>query len=182
MDFKHLIVGGSNKLFSLFYKKKFKHYGKNLHFSPINSDFSYHTITIGDDVYIGPYAIFSAKKGLFIGNKVTFGPHVTIMGGNHNFKVIGSYISDNKIKNDDDDLPVRIEDDTWIGCNAIILKGVVVGRGAIVGAGSVVTKDVPPYAIVGGNPAKVIRNRFSEEEIQQHETILKINQNILKEE
>ena len=62
------------------------------------------------------------------------------MAGNHNFKVVGSYIFDNHEKNIDDDLAVVICDDTWIGCNAIILKGVTVGRGAIIGAGAVVTK------------------------------------------
>ena len=53
--------------------------------------------------------------------------------------------------------PVRIEDDVWIGVKATILRGVTIGRGAIVAAGAVVTKDVPPYAIVAGNPASVVR-------------------------
>lgn len=161
-------------MFSFFVKKSFAKCGKNVHFSPLNSNFSYKTISIGNDVYIGPYAIFSAVKSLTIGNKVTFGPRVTIMGGNHNFKVVGSYIFDNHEKNEGDDLRVTICDDTWIGCNAIILKGVTIGRGAIVGAGAVVTKDVPPYAIVGGNPAKVIRYRWDEETIEKHEKLLGI--------
>ncbi len=55
--------------------------------------------------------------------------------------------------------PVIIEDNVWIGCRAIILKGVHIGKNAVVGAGAIVTKDVPEYAIVGGNPAKVIRMR-----------------------
>jgi acetyltransferase-like isoleucine patch superfamily enzyme len=53
--------------------------------------------------------------------------------------------------------PVKINDRVWIGFNSIILKGVTIGEGGIVGAGSVVTKDVPPYTIVAGNPARVIR-------------------------
>ena len=53
--------------------------------------------------------------------------------------------------------PIVIEDDAWIGMNCIILKGVTVGRGAVVGAGSVVTKDVPPWTLVAGNPARVIK-------------------------
>jgi len=59
--------------------------------------------------------------------------------------------------------PVIVEDDVWIGTNSIILSGVTIGKGSIIAAGSVVAKDVPPYAIVGGVPAKVIKYRFSEE-------------------
>ena len=172
MTIRQLIIGGGNKLFAYLEKRKFKSCGKNVHFSPLNSEFSHNTISIGNDVYIGPYALFSAVKGLTIGNKVTFGPRVTIMGGNHNFREVGQYIFDVHEKRDDDDAPVIIEDDTWIGSNAIILKGVTVGHGAIVGAGAIVTKDVPPYAIVGGNPAKVIKHRFTPEEIEKHEKIL----------
>lgn len=58
---------------------------------------------------------------------------------------------------------IEIGHDVWIGTNAIILSGVTIGTGAIVGAGSLVAKDVPPYAIVAGNPAKVLRFRFSDE-------------------
>ena len=62
--------------------------------------------------------------------------------------------------------PIVIQDDVWIGARAIILDGVTIGQGAIVAANSVVTKDVPPYAIVGGIPAKVLKYRFEEEHIQ----------------
>ena len=60
-----------------------------------------------------------------------------------------------------------VGNDVWIGLNAVILRGVTVGHGAIVGAGAVVTKDVPPYAIVVGNPAKILRYRFDAETIQR---------------
>ena len=59
---------------------------------------------------------------------------------------------------------VTICDDVWIGVNALILPGITVGRGSVVAGGAVVTKDVPPYTIVGGNPAKIIRSRKKEEE------------------
>lgn len=72
----------------------------------------------------------------------------------------------------ENDLPVRIEDDVWVGTGAIILKGVVIGRGAVVAAGAVVTRDVPPYAIAAGVPAKVIRMRWNDEEIAKHEAML----------
>jgi carbonic anhydrase/acetyltransferase-like protein (isoleucine patch superfamily) len=66
-----------------------------------------------------------------------------------------------------EELPqTHVENDVWIGRAATVLPGLTVGNGAIVGAGAVVTKDVPPYAIVGGVPAQLIRKRFSEEDIR----------------
>lgn len=172
LKLQHLWTGGSNYILRIMVKGAFKSCGKNVHFSPANSSFTYHTITIGNDVYIGPCAMFRSIKDIKIGNKVLFGPHVYIMGGDHNYREVGRFMFDVKNKRQDDDLPVVIEDDTWIGCNVTILKGVTIGRGAIVSAGSVVTKDVPQYAIVGGIPAKVLKYRFTEEEIKEHEHIL----------
>ena len=62
---------------------------------------------------------------------------------------------------------IIVKDDVWIGENALIMSGVTLGQGCIVAAGAVVTKDVPPYAIVGGVPAKVIRYRFTEAQIEK---------------
>ena len=67
-----------------------------------------------------------------------------------------------------EDLGAVIEDDVWVEARAVILRGVRVGRGAVIGAGAVVTKSVPPYAIVAGNPARVIRFRWGVETIQAH--------------
>jgi len=67
---------------------------------------------------------------------------------------------------------VVIEDDTWIGANTLILKNVRIGEGSIIGAGSVVTKDIPPYSIAVGNPAKVIKQRFTNEELVRHRASL----------
>ncbi|RUX91838.1 CatB-related O-acetyltransferase [Mesorhizobium sp. M7D.F.Ca.US.004.03.1.1] len=61
--------------------------------------------------------------------------------------------------------PTEIGNDVWIGRRAIIMPGITIGDGAVVGAGSIVTKDVAPYAIVAGNPAKLIRNRFTDDQI-----------------
>ena len=78
---------------------------------------------------------------------------------------------------DDDKLPendqdVIIEEDVWCGSNVSIMKGVTIGRGSIVGAGSVVTKSCTPYSIIGGIPARVIKQKFTDEEIKEHERIL----------
>lgn len=71
---------------------------------------------------------------------------------------------------------IVVGDDVWIGQNAIVLSGVTIGQGAVVAAGAVVTKDVPPYAIVGGNPARVIRYRFADDIIEE---LIKIDYEII---
>ena len=75
----------------------------------------------------------------------------------------------------ENDQPVTLCGDNWIGANVTILKGVTIGEGAVVAAGSLVIRDVPPYAIVGGVPAKVIKFRFTEDEITEHKELLEIN-------
>ena len=75
-------------------------------------------------------------------------------------------------KNPDDDKDVVIEGDSWFGINVTILAGVTIGRGSIIAAGAVVTRSVPPYSIIGGIPAKVLKFRFTIEEVLEHEKVL----------
>lgn len=153
-------------------KTQFKSIGKNVIFNPFDK-IGYKNVSIGNDVFIGPGATFSASKShITIGNKVMFGPNVTIMGGDHNYSVLGKYMFDVKVKKIDDDQPIIVKDDVWIGAGAIILKGVTVGQGSIVAAGSIVKKDVQEYSIVAGIPAKHIKFRFSENEILEHKKTL----------
>ena len=166
----YVVRGCTNRFLSFFYKKMLKGCGSNVRFSALTSDFTYRNLTIGNDVYIGPHALFLCTESqIFIGNKVLFGPHVTIIGGDHRITDVGRFIYDVLDKHPEDDQDVHIEDDVWIGTNTTLLKGVTVGRGAVVAAGALVTKDVPPYAIVGGVPAKVLKYRFTPEQIQEHE-------------
>ncbi len=159
----------ANKMFCLVLRPLFRACGKNVRFDGFGY-YSFHTISIGDDVFIGPGAHFFAMVSeIRIGNKVMFGPNVTIRGGNHNTSVVGSYMFDVKVKRPDNDQPVIIEDDVWVGCNVTILKGVTIGRGAVIAAGAVVTRSVPPYAIAGGVPSKVLKFRWTVEEILEHE-------------
>lgn len=72
----------------------------------------------------------------------------------------------------DEERCIVIEEDCWIGASCILLSKCHIGRGAVVAAGSIVTKEVPPYAVVAGNPAKIIAVRFSKEQILKHEEIL----------
>lgn len=144
-------------------KERFAECGKNVKFKPLSSDFIYKNIHIGNDVRIGERASFQTWIAkLYIGNKVLFGPNVTIRGGIHPYYIAGRFIFDigENEKNPNDDQDVVIKDDVWIGCNVTILKGVTIGRGAIIAAGAVVTKNVAPYTIYAGIPAKKIGNRF----------------------
>ena len=167
-----LFRGIKNRIFRYFLKFSFKSIGKNVKFN--NEDrFTYKNISLGNDVYIAPGAFFlSSDSEIFIGNKVLFGPNVTIITGDHPIDLRGKYIYDIHEKQPGEDLPVVIEDDVWIGTGAVILKGVTIKRGAIVAAGAIVTKDVPPYAIVGGIPAKVLKYRGDDSERIKHEVLL----------
>jgi maltose O-acetyltransferase len=149
----------------------FHDHGRNVWFDPDGS-YSFRTISVGSDVFLGIAPTLSSITSIRIGSKVMFGPHVTIMGGNHNTGEMGRFMADVTEKREDDDPGVVIEDDVWIGASALILPGVTVGRGAIVGAGSVVTRSVPPYAVVTGCPARVRRLRWDLETILRHEQML----------
>ncbi len=99
-------------------------------------------------------------------------PSVTIITDNH-YKTVGIphfFLSPSHIN--DTSGNVVIEEDVWVGTNSIIMPGVTIGRGAIVGAGSLVTKNVPPYALVVGRPAKVVSKVFSLEDVFRHEEII----------
>ncbi|MDP4268280.1 MAG: DapH/DapD/GlmU-related protein [Bacteroidota bacterium] len=167
------------------FKSLFKKCGKNVYFSPTKSLFSYENISIGDNVYIGPGAVFlSSVSYIKIGDKTFFGPNTTIVTGNHSNYIIGKLMADYQLKDKlpTDDAPVIISNDVWIGTGAIILKGVTIDRGAIIAAGAVVTKDVPPYAIVSGVPARLIKFRWKLSEIIQHEEMLYNKENRINEE
>jgi acetyltransferase-like isoleucine patch superfamily enzyme len=162
------------RFFMLLVRPAFARSGVGVNFSPFDF-FTYRNIELGSDVSISVGAHFSASESrIVIGSKVMFGPNVTIMCGDHNTSAIGRYMVDVEEKLPCNDLPVVIEDDVWVGTGVIILKGVTIGRGAIIAAGSVVSRDVPPYAIVAGVPARVVRKRWSDDEITRHESLLGI--------
>lgn len=116
-------------------------------------DFGYlgHLITLEDHANLGNYLKIKGNGNIVFGKHLMMGDDITIITQDHNYKKEGY---DGFVTGD-----VRIGDYAWIGDRAIILRGVAIGEHAIVGAGSVVTKDVPSYAVVGGNPARIIKIR-----------------------
>lgn len=174
-DIKSLVKRIYNKIYKPLYKKRFASFGNNIKFSPYDSIFTYENIYLGNNVSIGYHADFVATRSkIIIGDHVLFGPHVSIRGGDHRVDIIGRYIDSitDTEKLPENDLNVIFEGDNWIGMNTTILKGVTIGKGSIIGAGSVVTKNIPPYSIAVGVPAKVIKQRFTKEDIKIHEKLL----------
>lgn len=112
-------------------------------------------LRIGNNSNIGPFAYIGCSGMISIGNNVMISPRVSIYAENHNFSRTDIPMKDQGVTKQE----VIIEDDCWIAANSIILAGVTIGRGSIISAGSVVTKDVPPYSVVGGVPARVIKTR-----------------------
>lgn len=112
-------------------------------------------LKIGNNSSIGPYSYIGCSGYIEIGDNVMMSPRVSIYAENHLFDDPGLTIKEQGVKREF----VKIEDDCWIAANTVILAGVTIGRGSVIAAGSVVTKDIPPYSVVGGIPAKVIKSR-----------------------
>jgi galactoside O-acetyltransferase len=118
------------------------------------------SLRVGRNVKLNVGVLLDADCGgrIRIGDNVLFGPYVVVRAANHRVDRL--------------DVPIReqgheageivIEDDVWIGAHVVVLPGVTIGKGAVIGAGSVVSRDIPPYAIAIGSPAQVIRSRSPE--------------------
>ena len=112
---------------------------------------------LGSNVHIGDNAYFKTDGEIHIGDNCHFSRNITIYSVNHNYQGKVLPYDNTNIKK-----KVVIGKNVWLGMNVNIIPGVEIGEGAIIGMGSTVTKDVPPLAIVGGNPAKVIKFRDKE--------------------
>ena len=142
-------------------------------------DFNDCTNVYAGNFSYGDISLFDFHNGskLIIGNFVSIAKGVFFcIGGEHVTNNLSTYPFESKITNNiicsQTKGDIVIKDDVWIGVNCTVLSGVTINQGAVVAAGSVVTKDVPPYSIVGGVPAKVIRYRFDENIINK---LLKID-------
>lgn len=121
---------------------------------------------LGDNNYIADRVMIGNAK---IGNYCSFGPDVKIGQSQHSIDYITTCqkISKKNIKFSMLTQKTEIGNDVWLGANVVVMQGVKIGNGAVVGANAVVTKDIPPYAIAVGIPAKVIKYRFDDEKINK---------------
>ena len=172
-----------DKMWAPVWKRCMKHCGKGVYIRPMSSDIKgLWNLSVGDGTSIPKGSIiYCTDAPCIIGKKVLFGPRPTIITGDHRIDILSKYITDVTVEEkfvdgvNVYDQPVVIEDGVWCGANVTILKGVTIGRGSVVAAGAVVTKSFPPYSIIGGIPAKLIKMRFTEEEIKKNENDLSLS-------
>lgn len=121
-------------------------------------------ICIGEDCLIGEYSVIRGQGGVHIGDRVYTSPFTQIIAVNHVFDDRSRPFIEQGITAEG----ITIADDVWLGAGAIITDGLTIGEGAVVAAGAVVTKDVPPYMVVGGVPARILRE-VGDSEPSDHE-------------
>ncbi|MCX5653999.1 MAG: acyltransferase [Planctomycetota bacterium] len=126
-----------------------------LRFAIVNSILPGAKVVIGKWVHIGEASMVTAGESVEIGDDVVIGPQTIIVDADHACEDVNQPIRVQGLVTK----PIRIEQGVWLGGHVNVLKGVTIGRGAIIGAGSTVTRDIPPYAIAVGVPARVIRYR-----------------------
>jgi|SRR3989344_1527168 len=167
-------------LYTKFLERKFKSMGKGCSIRPILNTTNPQNISLGDDVsigilcwiatntslhkkpkliignrvHIGAYAMIIAANEIYIGNNVLLSERVTILDHVHDYTDVEKAVIDQPIAGKG---KIIIENDCFIGINSVIMGGIKIGKHAVIGANSVVTHDVPSYAVVAGSPAKVIK-------------------------
>lgn len=126
-----------------------------LRFAVINTVLPGARIVIGKWVHIGESSMVTACQSIEIGDDVVIGPQTIIVDADHGYEDLNRLIRVQGLVTK----PIRIEQGVWMGAHVSVLKGVTIGCGAIIGAGSTVTRDIPPFAVAVGVPARVIRYR-----------------------
>lgn len=186
---KKIYIIISEILRSYYFKKTWRKHNKH-NYTNVNKLFPIEIVTVGKYSYgtLNVNHWGNAYSKLIIGSFVSIAPNVSfLLDGNHNTDTFSTYPFKVKIIGEQCESlskgEIRVEDDVWIGMNSTILSGVKIGKGAIIAAGSVVVKDVAPYSIVGGNPAKLIKLRFSNDiiDLLKEVNFDKINDNFIRE-
>jgi acetyltransferase-like isoleucine patch superfamily enzyme len=112
-------------------------------------------ITISDGARIGLYSVFNGGDSISVGKKALVSGYVYLQTSMHGYASKGEFVQDQGYSH----APVVLEEDSWLGTHVVVLPGVVVGKGAVVGSNAVVTKNVDPYQVVAGIPAKPLKER-----------------------
>lgn len=149
-------------------KIKLKKYGKNFKFGYHSEIKNMKYFSFGDNFFSGAHGYFSTNKyvPVTIGNDVMFGPFCKIIGGDHDLKYTDNHIRyapEPEVK----DKSIVIEDGVWIGANTTILTNSFICEGAIISSGAIVRNFIPPYCIAYGVPAKQLKRRFNNQEIDR---------------
>ena len=157
------IVGPFNNLWGAEYIELGKNvvFGKNIVLTALyklNGQFFCPKITIGEGSRIGDYCHMTAINGIELGRCVLLGRFVLITDNSHGATTFGDMQIDPSMRRIVSKGPVVIGNNVWIGDKVTILPGVTIGEGAVIAANAVVTRDVPAYCVVAGNPAKIIKN------------------------
>ncbi|MCI1710755.1 MAG: hypothetical protein LKM39_10980 [Chiayiivirga sp.] len=150
-------------------RTRFGRVGSDFVFDPVSSRFvTPNSLSVGDDCFINAGAHISGDVEL--GNRVLLGPDVKLLSGQHLFSLPGHHPRFLRASHESPEHIARlvVEDDVWIGAAVVVVGGVTVGSGSVVGAGAVVSRDIPPYVVAVGVPAKPVRRIFDDSTLRKH--------------
>ena len=158
---------------NLYYTSRLGYRGKNIKIRKPNAYTDLSRMYMFDNTELYEGFNFISKTGKFVMKRNSGAAQgLTIVTGNHTRAQGQSFMQSSKQISLDVEKDVVVEEDVWMGANVTLLSGITVGRGATIGAGSICLKSIPPYAVVMGNPAKVVGFNFTPEEIIEHEKAL----------
>ena len=133
---------------------------------------SFQRVYLEDNVVLKSFTLISVSGKFIMKRNAGASAGLLVITGNHQRRVGTFFVTDSPTHEFDIEKDVIVEEDVWLGANVTLLAGVTVGRGSTVAAGSVCIKNVPPYSVVMGNPAKVVGFNFTPDEIVEHEKML----------
>ena len=160
----NFIVYKSARIRALLWSLFLKHMGKDVYMMKGCQIMSPQKVSIGNNVFINEYTKIGGQNNVTIGDYALIGYNVTIVTANYKYQDTSIPIQKQGFYGS----AIEIGEDVWLGANVVVLPGVKIGKGSIVGANAVVTRDVKPYSIVGGIPAKFIKFRNDNNNKRKH--------------